>query len=441
MTSLLEPSPLFKQANAASQVLIATCARSVLRQVVLESLERHVNLDNSQIVLTPEHLDSVRQDCRSVADAWCSKLRERGHYQASSVVQDVVRREEGDLYFVDEEANEEDALHSQPLESTLPAASSADNTAPSHDEDEHRTHVTSLSRIRELTKQNLLGPDPIDKEKLLEEANRRLEQLGRQQRTDWPYSWDIIEQKVQEIPGRLYNTKREASVIELVPKSIWDKHQNQNADHPQDSPSEQARQLVLRRRKRNINTKTLPISKRQKMAPPVEDIPRLASTQPEKIQLTQLDDPHLIAQADRYLHPESISSETFDGYALAPLLNLGYTHYSRQHIVDARDTTSWSSRQLRSAQHRAKKERFGPHNAVKESEGTKSKVRRTVDLGGNYWLDFDLGRTLLELGQEDDKRLYWFETVEAMLLDEDTDEALGDTNDSVCIPNASDDKE
>jgi hypothetical protein len=432
MNNLLQPADLFQEANTASKHVIETCARSVLRQVALESLDQLVDIQESQVVLTINHLKSVQRHCRLVADAWSAKLKERGHYQAAESIQNVVRLEENDLYNVNErDEAKESALITlqQSTTAETPPSPAFTATTPQNT----TSCITSLARIRQLTRQDILSPEPLDKETLLISASQQLEQFGRTHQTDWPFSWSIIERKVQEIPSRLYKNKREAPVIELIPKAVWETQQKQQqqqhgeiameGEQPREL-SQEARQLILQRRRRNVNSHLLPAQKRARLVvAPVEDVPRPASMQPEKIDLTRLDQVHDISQ---YIHMDASTTdyEPRDACLLAPLINLGHTHYTRQLAVDNPTTNTWSKRQWQSAQHKAKKERLGLHNDYKDADGSKSRVRRTVDASGMHWMDFDLGRTLLELGPENDKKLYWFDSVEVILLDEDTSDAL-----------------
>ncbi|GKY91788.1 hypothetical protein MPSEU_000150500 [Mayamaea pseudoterrestris] len=432
----LQPFSLFQEANNASQLVMEKCARSVLRQVVLESLEQLVNLNEPQpqpqVIVTHEHLSIVRQQCRNLADVWCNKLQERGHFQAAASVRAVVEREEDNFYY-----DVDDDLIRQPTTtSEKPAIASQEPSTVTDDMQVRYPSKTALARIRQLTKQDIMRPEPQDKDALLASANEQLTQYGQAQQTDWPYSWKLIERAVQNIPNRLYNTKQGTPTIELIPRSIWEKQQEQllleSDPDVIDKPeyNNETRQLILRRRRRrrSTNTRDQHIAKRSRVALLiVEETPRVASTQPARVQLSLNSHDFVDHDIDQYVHAEDVSAtDRIDACLLAPLLSIGHTHYTRQMLVHAPCTSTWSNRQWKLAQRKARMERLGPHSVCKDADESRSKVRRTVDANGVFWMDFDLGRTMLELGPAEDKRLYVFESVEAILLDEEQNDALND---------------
>lgn len=428
------PLSLWDRANIASSVIIQSAAKSVMRQVVLEYLEQIVPTREAKVVVTNEHIASVKRLSRQFADAWSAKLQERGHFQAAMLIQEVVLHCESNLYYTS--VSGEDPVVVQrsvptaaPRNVTVDATETSAGTTPT-------TCVTSLARIRRLIQRDPLKEEPVDRMAWLKLASQRLDHLGREKLTDWPYSWSLIEKAVQDIPSRLYNTRREAPKLEIIPKSVWEKEQKSGASETTSQETSlptihETHKLLSQRRRKKSGPLLPPARKRPRtLALPVSEAPRPASSLPETVDLTLLHCHYDGLDMGQYLHSsDQEASSSIDGCLLGPLLNFGHWHFTRQMMVDSPDTSTWSRRQWRAAHRKARKERLGPHTSRNESEESRTKILRTIDTRGNHWFDLDLGATMLELGVYSDRKLYWFGNVEAILLDEDTDEALQEMGD------------
>ena len=117
---------------------------------------------------------------------------------------------------------------------------------------------------------------------------------------------------------------------------------------------------------------------------------------------------------------------------LGPLRDTGRFHFWNQQLVDqanddnaTKPGTVRSERQQRLDKRRAIKERLGDHTEEKDYGATGrvrvSRILSTVDPAGNHWWDADLGYSTLEWIDPTTNRreLYFFSSVECILLDED----------------------
>lgn len=435
------PSPvlLFSEAHVSGQQVVDACARSVLRQVALKSLRQTVDWSvastteqphSMQFELTMFHYESAQESCRIVTDAWCRKLELKGLKQTADQIKELFEREVCDLFH--DVPPTDNYLRTKTTDADAAESSRGSNA------------ITSLGQILSVVRtSDALEPtaDSVTKSmessRLLAMASNKLDDLAGNNKTDWPYSWKVIQDKIREIPGRLYNTKREASVIEIVPRSVWEQQEDQQKTA--DQLADDARRFILKRRRRNMST--LPPSqtvKRQRKDRANEDIPRAASTQPASINLPPLDDDSVqFSLLRQFIHSDADISNPHDPSAtlLGPLTLLGRTHLAHQVVVDTPDISNWNPKRLRLAQHKAKAERLGTHFDAKDTNESKSKIRRTQESSDEaHWIDMDVGPSILEIGPVHDRRLLWFNSIEASLLDEDVDDDEEDEeeNDEDC---------
>jgi hypothetical protein len=386
--------PLLRKAAAEAKKLVTKQIRAALRETAVQGLrlvlQHRTNAGDGDgggggLRLEASDLKVVEQFCLFVAEKWSEQLKQLGHDAVASWILDVARAENSILYY---------SSSGQPSTAPPPAP-----PPPVGQNDKKPTAMTVVGELRRLGEHNILAPE--DNDVPTAQLIKRLDEIGRSRTL--PYSWDLVERAVAEIPSRLHKNKKRKELPE----------------------SEDPEQAVIQRTRKSRGSRKPPPR-------PVAEVPMQKKEEPRpaadcnemRISSNEIRSIPDKAQLDAYLHcqddDDNNDKKKPAGILLGALQDVGWFHHYQQAPIDRDDIDASQTRRLKIRQRHSIKERLGDHSlGDAEEKKLYTRVLRTTSPDDRQWLDVDLGHCLLETANGNSRDLYAFSSAELMLLDEE----------------------
>jgi hypothetical protein len=478
-------------AEDVAQECVKAWTRAVLREVALQSLRARLHFEERQgnddgasdgggddhddggrlvVKLSNDAVDSARRLCQAVGMKWAEKIQDNGHFQVGEWIRSVLDAESEVLFYApppSESDGSSSASEGTNLRRPVSSSTSAGKTGMQRGEENQNAKwdrgsssplVTAASRLQIIGSRCLsdVESEPIDPET----AIQLIDNLADRRETDWPYNWTAIQEKCDDIPDRLHNSKRAKTELVLVPKSAWDQHDGDSIGRMSELRDDEAEAFILQRKRKSRHKieqakKThLPTNEGDYRSVALDDsgsTPRPASLVSH---VSWSRDDRSLSMADQeyldeaYIHSaESSAREDGSITILGSLRDAGRFHHFLQGCADrtssahapgsaggtlreassGRSAGSRTIRQLKWQKRGSIKERLGDHRLIQQDTreaGQASRILRTVDHHGRRWLDFDLGHCLLDVAEPGHparrRKMYYFDSLEVALLDEDS---------------------
>lgn len=436
----MEDLSFFERAELEAEIAVREWIRKTLRETFLQGMKRHLTLQADGNVRL-DNLVGCLTLVQRLSDAWQGQLRKHQHGRTAQWVDDVHARGKQDLW----------SIPVTPL--VLPTiATVTTTTTTTNDETEDNTQKRMVQEkgsivetpapatpkfegplipyceLRYLVRPHLKQPNPL---LAAEDPITLFKQLGKQGVSYWPLDPAVIDDMVAEISKRQRADRIATKDIEvefMVPTVNEGQEENDTADPGEDEESKRLFSQALARSKGKIRVPRL--GRKRKMeayrqATIVRDIPRRASpigsaTYHVQSSLTVSEK----EDALRYITSDVDTTDTAGMVSIfGPLQELGRINRLMQEKKGKRGTNAalTESQQRRRDMFFAK-ERIFPRRAQKNNDPGKYKskiVRTEQDMGDgilNSYLEFDLGRTILEYTDKaGEKRLMLFSGLQVVL--------------------------
>jgi hypothetical protein len=421
MTSISTNNRLFQDANQAAEIYVKGCVRSVLRQVALESIQQNLIIsdDNNLLTVTLLHVHDAQDLCKLVANTWMEKLLAIGHVQAASWLDEVVADGNEDLYYQNGTKN---GLRQQRT-ATKRQDLAADLTGNEAEKTKHAmgTQLTTVSRLRSLGAETIWRSLDKDSSSSIDlvAAIHTLDEWARTNQTDWPYGSRIIHKCSQALSSRVAVSKQDE--IEIIPKSLWEKQQQQQQPGEEDPTPQRILDRKRKSRPRPFVDDTSRRSIHRSESPP----PRPPNDAEDWNQRTIVWTNDEQANLDRYLHDSDNSTATstrIDATLMGGLVEFGRIQY---YYDWSSNNTNNTSTDYRIHKRRAAQERLGPHQKQSTNKAHSCVLTTVHPRNQQCSFELDLTTSLMQLGtSNNEKQLYCFSSIEAVLLDEDDDKAI-----------------
>lgn len=451
---------LLEQSRTAAEHIVKKWIRRVFAETSLQILRQQWKIhddtsDSSTIAATTmtleisnDMLQHCHRVCERLAVNWGTRLRQGGQEQVATWVQEVAaigqfwqeEQEQPQILRANNGTNQEEKDDTATSTNNQHLAEAEDEfatEAPPSEEDEEGGPFSEvqlpLAKLRQLYRNDNLNQD-------LEYWNTTLDKLAdsSKQNTSWPLDWDSTVQDYcqRQLVPRLHTKRNQKVQYEVVPRELLEQGQAEDEAHnaPVDDLMGSQRMRLLLKRKRKAAASNTPEyqeeqqqreiaaaqKKRKRAGDGISDKEkeeaRLPSDHPEHVIWDWQAEKKALANETEQLEANMIHSDTDPeppNTVLAALRTVGETHFylSPYHV-------EWSDKQRHRAKRAAKKQRLGSTVSVlrNEKKAPMTRVMRSRNSYGKYYLELDAGQCLLQL---ENGKLHAFSSLEISLLDED----------------------